>query len=75
VPYDSGKYGLIRRICASLNNQTSDNSSASIASAFNQPIASNTSNLMSHETKQTGKGRGQTAGNGAKMQLRRGQKT
>lgn len=51
MPCDRGKYGSIRRICASLNNQTSDNSSASSAPPLNQPIASRTSVLIDPEPK------------------------
>jgi hypothetical protein len=38
MPCDSGKYGSIRRICASLNNQSSDTRSISSVPPLNQPI-------------------------------------
>ena len=46
----------MRRICASLNNHRSDNSSTSLMLPLNQPIASRASDLMGPEPRNDGAG-------------------
>jgi hypothetical protein len=49
IPCDKGKYGSIRRICASLSNHGSDIGSASSTPPLNQPKPNPASNLMGPE--------------------------